>query len=207
MAFPTRTVLDTFDRANASTLGANWANNLIIAYAGATSDAAIASNLCTGLAGNYHGLHYTSTTYGPDCEAFLTLSTVLPLGDGDGHGLYLRIQQPGTSTYDGYLLSVVTAGSPNTWDILKVTDGVEVSVGGNVSQNIANGDKIGFEAIGSTLTGYLFTAGSWSQVIQRTDSTYAGAGLIGAYFTAGTTWAGDDFGGGTVRRAPMFRGS
>jgi len=201
MAFPTTPVLDTFDRADASTLGANWSGNLIKQYAGSTPDSAILSNQATGLVSNAPALHYTSTTYGPDCEVYISVPTLPP---GDVSALYLRIAQPGTTTADGYELRADAIASE--WTIYSVTNGVETPIGSAVSHAFAAGDKMGFSAVGSTLTGYRFTGGTWNQIIQRTDSTYLSAGLIGTYYSSGTVYKLDDFGGGTITSFLMAQG-
>jgi RHS repeat-associated protein len=58
------------------------------------------------------------------------------------------------------------------------------------------GDKLGFRAVGSTLTAYHYTGGAWSSVASRTDSTYA-SGYIGLE-SYSTSWTLDDFGGGAA---------
>lgn len=185
-------ILDNFTRANASTLGANW--SLLTNFNFGGSDLGVISNQAynpTG--GTYISMYWSAATFGPDCECYLTLSTV----SSDNISLYLRTQQPGYNTFDGYILTVDrTAGE---FSIRRVDNGTETLLGAAVSQAVASGNKILFEAIGSTLTGYIDTGSGWVSVLSRTDATYAGAGGVGFYGGGNaTSWRYDDFGGGTV---------
>lgn len=192
MAFPSTSILDDFNRANASTLGSNW--SILKSYAG-TGDLGIISNAAYNPEpqfDTYVDMYYNVATYGPDCEVYLTEVTE---PTADGLVLYLRIQEP-TGSYDGYGLGAL---ANNDWEVRRIDNEVSTVLGATATQAIANGDKIGFEAIGDTLKGYIYTGGSWTEVLSRTDAAYGSAGHLGFYATAEVvTWRYDDFGGGTV---------
>ena len=191
--FPTTPVLDDFNRADAATLGANWLNNLVALYSGTLQDSSISANQEVANGVSAVELSYTANTYGPDCEVYVTIATLL--ASGDEHDIGLRIVQPGTATFDGYRAVVLTTGSNRT---LVITNGAETVIGTNTT-GFVSGNKIGLEAIGSNIARYRHDGASWAQVNTVSDGTYSAAGLISLYFpgTAGAR-AYDDFGGGTV---------
>jgi hypothetical protein len=62
-----------------------------------------------------------------------------------------------------------------------------------------NGDKAGIECIGSTIKGYQYTSGAWTEKISRSDATYGSTGYLGmVQNNTGTSPIMDDFSGGTV---------
>lgn len=194
--FNTTGVLDNFNRADGQTLGANWANNLIAIYSGTTQDAAITSNQVDRLSSGQSavGLHYGSSTYGPDVESYLTMVAIVT---GDDYMVYGRIAQPGTSTHDGYL-AYYTNGNPNRWRVRRIDNGSFTTLA-TKAESASAGDKLGLEVIGSTVAVYRYTSGAWQLQASATDSTYSSAGYIGFYFPGTTSNAAiDDYGGGTV---------
>lgn len=194
----TTPILDTFARADATTLGANW--SLLTNFNFGGSDLGISSNQAYNPnAGTYISMYWNPATFGPDCECYLTLTTV----SADNVSLYVRTQQPGFNTVDGYILTADRTA--NEFSIRRVDNGTETVLGTPVGQAVANGNKILFEAIGSTLTGYIDTGSGWVSVISRTDATYSAAGGV-AFYGGGndTTWRYDDFGGGTLGAATGF---
>lgn len=202
MTFPTTGVLDNFNRANATTLGTNW--SVLVAY-GSDGDMGISSNAAYNPdAGVYSYMYWNPATYGPDCECYLTLTTLVA---ADARSLVIRIQQP-TGSYDGYGLLVDPDPTPDEWTVSRIDNEVWTQLGAVISQNVVNGEKIGLEAIGSDIAAYHYTGGAWSQKLTRSDATYSNAGNTGFYGTSDTAWRYDDFGGGTVVAAgvaiPVF---
>lgn len=197
--FPTTGVLDTFDRANATTVGAGWTE--LYAYLG-SGDWGITSNqLYNPDGGAYVAMYYNASTYGADSEAYISVPTLA--GDLiDSLSLFLRAKDPGTN-FDSYALNYLwaTTGSPKqTWNCEITTNHVGAVIGAEVEQAIAAGDKVGAEIIGYTIVGYRYTGGAWAAVLSRTDagSTWGAAGYIGTYLTVSALMRLDDFGGGTV---------
>jgi hypothetical protein len=195
MSFPTTGILDNFDRANAANLGANW--SLFHAWAGGSSSSfGISSNtVYNDNTSDWVDMYYNPATYGPDCECYLTLST-LPVYDG--MGVKLRGKDPGANS-DCYEV-VVSLASPNVWGIYRMDDGVETRLGSSFTQSVSAGEKIGIEAIGDTIKAYHYTGGAWSEKSSggRVDSTYGAAGYLTFYGEGSDVWRYDDFGGGTV---------
>lgn len=135
-------------------------------------------------------------TFGPDSEVYCDVPTLIS-GSATLKTLYLRLQSPGTSGVDGYRMNVKESDS--SWIIARIDDGASTQLGASATQAPAAGDAWGFEAIGSTLAGYRKpSAGSWTQILSRTDSTYGSAGNIGLRNGADATTTFDTFSGGTV---------
>jgi hypothetical protein len=194
-------VLDTFNRANSTTtLGSNW--SLLTDFTLGGTNLGINTNAAyKGSGTGYVVMYWNPATFGPLCEAYITVAT--EPSSGQNVAVYARTQQPGSGTNDGYNVAYTT-GSPDSWKITRSDNGVDTQLGASVNQAVAAGEKILIECNGSTITGYLFTGGAWVAVLSRTDTTYSAAGNIGFYGTgADTTWRYDDFGGGTVLRAPL----
>lgn len=195
MAFPTTGILDNFNRAAEDPLsdGGKWSNPLL---SGQGSLEVTSANQCAELDVNNGSAYRSNQTYGPDTEAFITASTV-GANDEDA-SLYLRIRQVGAGTMDAYVLSAAKLAGTDEWTFSRVDNEVFTVLGAVITQEYSNGDSIGYEAIGSTLTAYyLPSGGSWSALGNRTDGTYPDAGFIGLEIRL-STFRFDDFGGGTV---------
>jgi len=199
--FPTLGVLDNFDRANATTVGAGW--TLCYTYGGA-GDWGISSNqLYSPETDTWAVYYFNASTYGPDTECYMTLATTA--GDWtDSMNLFVRVQSPG-SNFDGYDVNYYFAqtggGNHDWWTIEEITDHVTTAMGAGVEDRITNGDKMGIEIIGRVITAYKYESAAWSAVLTRTDVAspyYDDAGYVAAYIPANTTARYDDFGGGTI---------
>lgn len=203
MAFPTTAVLDAFTGAGpTSPPSASWGALGGIATALRLTNNQVDSNGATAFGGN----HWNVATYGPDTEAFVTVDVkgvtdAVPLAR-----LYARLANPTSATLqDGYSLQVQhrTGATLDEWTISRIDDNVYTVLGAIVSQDVGAGEKIGFELIGTTLKGYLFTGGVWTEILSRTDATYTGAGYV-ALVTNRQTVKLNDFGGGTVVAGTTF---
>lgn len=201
MAFPTTGILDDFNRANASDLGADWTPNPFN-NSGDKSFSINSQQLISPHAEAFSAEWYHATTYGPDVEVYITALT-RPSGSFSSVRLDARLAQPSASsgTADSYRLRVMAANTDGDWLLLRVDNTVETQLGSTVSQAWADGAAIGLEIIGSTLKGYLKpAAGSWTEVISNSgDTTYQLAGLLALHQNDnGPSAVLDDFGGGTV---------
>lgn len=197
MAFPTTSVLDDFNRADTGPPpSASWDS---AALDFTTSALSVVSNTlkCASVAGGAWG-----ATVGPDCEAYTTLST--PQADLQRLRLYLRAQQIGGSTLDGYMVEEQRSdgSSGGIFKIFRIDNDVNTTLGASVTDNggvLAAGNIQGADVVVDTISGYI-NRGSWSTVLSRTDTTYSSSGQIGL----GTTDSAarfDDFGGGTIASA------
>lgn len=196
MAFPTTGLLDNFNRTNEDPMNGNWSVGPLDTTA---EDLQIVSNQAKGTIDvNDNEMWWNPGTFGADSEVYCTLVTVT---FNDDLFLELRITDPGGANRSGYKIEFVPAGnSPSTGDVemFEVTDGTSTQIGATETGIvISSGDKLGFEAISSTLKFYLDTGGGFSEQFSRSDSTHTGAGFIGiAVFDDDSPI--DDFSGGTV---------
>lgn len=185
MAFPTNTTLiDDFNRADATPPSANWTNPIFPGDA----NLSVSTNHVQSAGASWGSAYWNASSPGPDTEIYVTWLT------GGTTELVLRLQSPGTSGVDGYLLDVT---SGNTWSIWEIANNVQTQLGANATgPALNNGDKIGFEAVSTTLTGYMKDgASAWASVLSRTDSSVNAAGRVGLAMNGAQL---DDFSGGTV---------
>lgn len=193
MAFPTTGVLDAFTGANGtSPPNANWTEPLFEGDGGLQ----IQGNQATSDNASFGDSYWNPGTFGPDSEAYITIST-LP---ASGFIIYLMIRgvSPGVAGIDGYYLELVKNPGTDDVSIWRYDDGVSTQLGAAISQEFSTGDALGFEAIGSTIAAYRKpSASAWASLGTRTDSTYSAAGYL-ALGCQATTVRLDDFGGGTV---------
>ncbi len=201
MAFPETGILDTFTRADATTLGASWTNTY-----GNAQDGGISSNRAYNPDASSARMHYNVRTFGPDSEAYIDIPVLI--ADGvDGHGVSLRVRQAGSSaTADLYLLYVSVISGTDNWLIFRTDNGVSTQLGATVPRLLTAGNSIGFRAESNVLTAWLKSGGTWTStpVLTRLDTTYADAGFIGLYFPIDSNYRYDNFGGGSMAAIVPF---
>lgn len=189
MVFPTTGLLDDFNRADEGPPpSASWSNI-------GTDGIQVISNE-VGSNGSGFRRSVFDTTFGPDCEVFVTI-TVKP-GAPQGFAIYLRNKETGdTATWDGYKLQLQDQSGTDKWEIYRIDNGAKTKLGSTLTLEFNVSDRFGLEAIGSTLKAYHDTGTGFSEVMSRTDSTYGAAGTIGAG-QRDITGRFDDFSGGEV---------
>jgi hypothetical protein len=193
-AFPTTGILDSFDRANAGSLGADW-NEVVASYS-------IVSNQARGNAvSNWQIANYVAITYDADFEVYLTLNT---LSNTSGSGEIYGIDANG----NGY--GVLWNNYTNTMQI-SIHNGSDwgEALGSVISQTINSGNKIGFSKVGSTLTAYINTGGGWSVVDTVIDNTYNVSPIylsMACYRSSTEADYYNDFGGGTAVSGDVYSG-
>lgn len=199
MAFPTTPVLDTFTGNNGDDLpvySASWS-----AITG-TSNLEIQNNSTTGTV-SVCGNSWNVQNFGPNSEVYFTVST--KPGTGAVAIGFLRGQATGDlTTIDEYEILVVTQAGTDLIQIRRTDNGVATVLGGNISQEVTDGDGLGLAAFGSNLQAYYRTGGVWSELsTARADTTYILSGRIGLIVND-TTQRLDDFGGGEIYSPPIF---
>lgn len=194
MAFPTTGLLDDFNRGTG--IGSNWTTGNT--YGDGATAWTIVSNQAAP-SSEYTDGTWTVANYGPDCEVYATIPVLQP--QDRFFSLFLRHTGVGTTNTDGYVLEMQIRPGNENWRMYRVDNRTWTQIGTtDTSKAIAAGDKMGFEAVGSTLTAYVFQSGAWAQVFQVTDTTYNAAGRIGMgqFANANTQLRVDDFSGGTI---------
>lgn len=205
MAFPTiSTVLDNFNRGDGA-IGANWSaaplNNAFPAF-DILSNTARPPN-----SGNQ--MWWNVAQYGPDCEARVTLSTFDTTSNAKGVAFFARLVNPSASvsTCNGYIaFFYINQGdaSHDTIEIGKYTNSVYAQLGISTTtmSNLATGDELGFELIGTSLKAWRKpSGGAWGTELTVTDATYSAAGFVGLHGD-NAAFRVDDFTGGTINTVP-----
>jgi len=199
MAFPTTDLLDEFNRANENPLGnGDWTCPL---FSGADTISIVSQVVApngTGIASGY----WDNTTFGPDAEAYATISTKATIGEF----VFVRMTSPGGGATDGYICEIVTDAGADFFVVLRFDNDVPTLLDSPIEQEVSAGDSFGIEAIDSTLTVYYkAAAGSWTALDTRDGSAYTSAGYIGLGFDTEVNGRLDDFGGGDVVPGPITR--
>lgn len=185
MAFPSVGALDDFNRANQNPPSSSWSAITPL------GNLAVVSNQCKANAAGNCGNYWNVQTFGPDCEAYITIVT--KGGTGDSATIVARGQ--GTSsglTIDGYAVNWTVAAGTDSIVIQRIDNGAPTTLD-TISQEMNNGDQLGIKIIGDTIEAYV----NGSLVGSATDSTYSAAGDL-AVLVVNTTFVLDDFGGGTA---------
>ena len=196
MSFPTTPVLDTFNRTAEDPLsdGGKWTNNF--EGSGSLKTDGTTCAISSGTSGQ---AVRNDVTPGPDCEVYVTQSAEPDVGSGS-IALYARLVNLGAGTTDGYTLDCPRERSgTDEWRLFRRDNGVDTQLGASFLQEVINGDSMGLEIVGSTLTVYYRSqGGGWTSLGTRTDATYSAAGSIGVFLNGSTSPVVNDFGGGTV---------
>ena len=186
--------LDDFNRANESPLsdsgrwtnGVNGTSGEVGLQVSSNQLACSRTTTCTAWRSN--------TQYGPDTEVWTTVSTLA--GVNNHIRLKARLQQVGTSGYDGYMLRTNELSGTDEIYLERLDNGAFVGLV-TVHRDLAAGDRLLLRAQGSTLEAWLHDGAAWSRLATVSDSTYAGAGHVGIALR-GTSGRLDDFGARTM---------
>lgn len=189
MAFPTTTtVLDDFNRAS---LGSNWT---VIGGAGLNTTGS--TQLYWG--GAAAGDTYSAAQFGPDLHFYITLAAGTTSGE-----LTFNFFHDLTGGSSGYVIDY--DGGTSTLLIQKRTAGTSVTMTTGNSVTFAAGDEIGVGIEGNVITVYK-NAGTWTQILQATDSTspFTGVQRWLQIFIWTASWRLDDMVLATVTPATHF---
>lgn len=202
MPFPVTSLLDDFNRANEGPPpSSNWTNNF---DAGTPGGFKVVSNQCTANSLPCES-YWSAAQFGPNMEVWATFAAVPTTGS---LGMYVRIQSAGTGSCDSYgIIAVKATGGPtgDTVKIYRMDNAVHTQLGATITRAFAAGDSFGVRIIGSTIEAwYKASAGSWTLLGSRTDSTYSGNGYLGL-MNATNAFTLDDFGGGTIKMPALRR--
>lgn len=183
MPFPTTPILDNFNRGDEGPPpSASWTD--------VVNGLEVNTNECAGDTVGTNRSYWNIRTFGGNCEGYYTISV-----HDVGSGIYARQTLPPMD--DGYFVNA------SEWQdkvmIYRNDNGVDTKLGADINQVFANGDKVGIQCIGSSISAWFDDGGAgWGSIGTRTDDTYSAAGSLILYIEAQTGRA-DDFGGGTIR--------
>ena len=189
-SFPTTSVLDNFNRANAGPPpSSNWAGPIQPSH----PQLAVVANSSAPVGAEGQD-YWSAASFGPDQEVYATV----PSFNNNYVGMWLRVSNANASNLTGYLVAFYKAGyGTNTIRVFRFDSaGIAPQLGADIAQTITDGDSIGASIVGNTITVYYKVgAGAWTNRGTRTDNTYSTSGRIGLEIGSGSV---DDFGGGTA---------
>lgn len=177
--------LDFFNRPDENPLIFPWATPIQAGGGGAQ----ITSNAASS------GTAYYTYPGGTDGEVFGLLS-VLPANDDGGIAFYIRTNKIGSAGIDAYRVIFRIASGVQELLLFRQEDGTSNFLN-SATPTVAAGDSVAITAIGSSLVGWTkAAAGSWTQVVTATDSTFMNGGYIG--FGTSNTSRLDSFGASPI---------
>ena len=190
--FPTTNILDDFNRANGA-IGSNWS--------GTTSGYSIASNRLDVGSGDY--LFWNTSSFGPNQEAFVTVTNVDPnAGEQD-----LILKSQSSSGWSSGVIEVWYSASSSIVQVWTYTYSQGwVQRGADIPVTFANGDQFGARA---TADGQVKVYRNGTLLATRDVTAwpyYANGGYIGLWFINASNAVLDDFGGGTATQASLLPG-
>jgi hypothetical protein len=190
-------VLDSFDRPNENPLSdaGRWSNGLA---GSGESGLHVSSNQLACSRSTTCTAWRNTGSLGPDAESWARITT-LP-GNANSLRLYVRVQQPGSLAYDGYMLRTIQQTATDQVVLERVDNGAVVTRL-TIAQELAVGDTLLLRAVGPTLEAWRHDGTAWSRLGTVPDSTYAGPGFVGIGLR-GTTGRLDDFGARTMGGLP-----
>ena len=139
-------------------------------------------------------VYYSATgPYALPVEGYMTVPTLTGAATSGEVDL---LESVGSSSVDGY--AVETRPGAGVFRIYRMDNSTNTQLGADITQAFSAGDALGMEISSGTLTPqYKASAGSWSALSTRSDSTYTSDKYAGFYMVNATGRV-DDFGGGTV---------
>ncbi len=195
-AFPTSSITDDFNRANATPPGGIWSGTRID---GGTNNIEVESNQLKGDSSFTNSSTITTIASSADCEARITMAT--KPGDSGWWEIHVRLKDVGSGTFDSYVIDVTPQAGTDVIEVAEYANAGYTVLGATVNQEVASGDKFGIEAIGSNITGYYDLGGDDTYTaISRTDSTLTAAGYFG-FMCRGGTGRFDNWGHGVISGA------
>ncbi len=193
MAFPASSIYDTAVRADEAPLatasgGSAWATISDIGSAGLTALQILTNKIAGQSAASNQ---YLNVTDAANCEHYGTIDTVG--GAATVVDLLARLKDVASVfTIDCYSVKITF---PSTVTLNRV-DNLVTTVLATFTQTVSNGDSLGIEIVGSTLTAYYRAgAGAWTSLGTATDATYS-AGGYKALTTLATAIRVSNMGGG-----------
>ena len=193
MAFPSTSVLDDFNRANALlTASGNWG-----AMGGVTSLSVI-SNQCGSGSGD-RASYWSASSFGGRNEVYATCGVVQT-----GMWLYCKVTSPTAAAFGFATAYALSYDGGSSWRLWKWSGGTQTQLGASITTSFTAGDVVGIDYDDvNTLTFYK----NGVAVTTRTDTTGAGVtGYIGLE-CENTTGRWEDFGGGAVSSGTTFNDS
>ncbi len=194
---PLTPLLDDFNRPNNSgPPGPSW-SHMVVSSTASTNNLHITNQQITGYS-NSNADYWNPQPFGPNSEVWITVATK-PTADQDPVVLGLRFQNPDLATAGGYQIYYIKRTSPPDQYkmIARINGTTSTTLATANGPTLSAGDRLLFRAIGTSLELWRFTAGTWTQILTASDSTFNGAGYLILTSRNGAVRL-DNFGGGTL---------
>lgn len=188
------TVLDTFVRGNAATLGPNYNADI---SGGGYSSFRILANQCAFATGGFASNYWNQSPFSVPDEVWATVGVA---GTGVYGAIELGIINAGTAAWSSYEL----AQDGTFLYLRRIDSGTPTQLGATISATTQANEGYGLSrSPAGLLTVYQKpAAGAWAPVATRTDTTYMAPGFIGLWDQNDTTQTYSAFGGGSSLPAP-----
>ncbi|MGH3135040.1 MAG: hypothetical protein ACRDPV_00925, partial [Gaiellaceae bacterium] len=182
-------VLDSFNRANENPLsfGGRWGNGIL---GSSERSLKVVSNQLASDRSSTATAWWQPAQLGPATESYATITT--RPGNGNAVRLYVRLQSPGSSAVDGYMLLYTQRSGVDEIALYRITNGA-LTLLQTVNYEVAVGSRLLLRASGATLESWVQLGSTWNRAGRVTDSTYSGAGYVGVGIR-GKTGRLDNFG-------------
>lgn len=215
MAFPDYAVIEDFTGTNQNPISGRplgWYGPFGFPTSGMGQGQLTGNAFTSATSGN--GGSVTTQKFAADVQAYVTVPSLIDVGAGVY--LWVRVQNPGTDNFSAYGVwhHRYTGGE---YEIALLRDDLGSDTGLDAVFNastpfLAAGDKIGISCIGTTITGYYFSGGSWNVIgVPHTDTTYGGACPVALFvegdFTVAAKPTLDDLSAGPYASAPFYEAS
>ena len=196
--FPTTSILDDFNRTDASPIDGNWSSP---SFQGDEAMDLVSNEAVNSGTGLYYNSYYDASTYGADAEIYFTITTIPE--NGNFLHFEIRYTNPNSGNETGYEVTLTMQGGADAYETGELSSGsYTVISSGFYYQTTDNDDGVGIEVIGTSIDTYFNNDGAgWSLLNEETDSTHTGSGYL-AVGSGTVAFAIDDFGGGTIGAAP-----
>jgi hypothetical protein len=199
--FPATSVLDNFNRANEGPPpSSNWTTGIANDLGGFTRPGhSVVSNQIANEFEDAAQTYWNAAQYGPDCEAYITVS------DSSGLltlSLAARLTNIGRFTCNGYAVQIEPGviGSDRVYHVFRIDSGAftQLAIASEFGIGGMTGDKYGIRISGDLIELLGDTGSGWEVKLSTNDSTYSSAGFIGIATDSDSLTRWDDFGGGSL---------
>lgn len=196
-------VFDDFNRADADPIDGIWTDSLSGASAGCVVD----NNRATRPFTTNDGCYVTTGITQGNQQVYGVLPEASTHNDFTAMELYLCLANAGTAGNDGYGVQFTKrTGTTDTIAIVRRDNGTNTQLGASINQEADDGDQIGLYRYDDDTTEawYKDTVGSWTEVGERSDTTYTCANTTFGMRIGSSTHSVDDF---TAGGEPAATGS
>ena len=194
--FPTTGILDDFNRSNQDPIAGIWTQYPL----GGSVGCRVSSNTAIKQAGTPgDGCYVTATFSQQDQEAYATFPNATSHVEAGAARLHICLEDVGTTGADGYNIKFAKDASTDILTLERLSNGSNTQLGAVINQEVDDDDKLGIERKSDGTLHLWYDSGSgWTDLGNRSDSTYDCTDSNIGIGTTSTSFAFDDYGGGNT---------